>query len=325
MSETGDYRVRVAIVGAGPAGIGAAIGLAKRNIGPVLLLERWNEAGGVPAKYRSRPGALATYVDYLRARVLVGQQFAERLLARLGRTNVELRLESSVLDLDARQHRLTVVDPTRGKYCIQADAIIVAAGAREENRVERGWIAGSRAGRVLSTMQLVQWLDHQQRPGWDQTAVAGSDLIAHLAAAELKTAGAETPWMLDAAPEPQTHWLKRWYFRRWVEPRWQSTPTLVLATDAEGRQSFELGDGRRLPCAALVVAGNLRPNSELLVAAGVNVQPSTGIPKIDRGGRLSTAGCFVAGNVIGGFHGGQWCYFHGLRVAKNVCRYLKGA
>ena len=186
MSEIADHRVRVVIVGTGPAGIGAAIGLAKRKIAPVLLLERWNEAGGVPAKYRSRPDALATYVDYLRARVLVGQQFAEDLLARLARTNVELRLESSVLDLDVQQRRLTVVDPTRGKHRIQADAVVLATGAREENRTERGWIAGNRVGRVFYTMQLLQLLNHQPRLGWDQAAVAGSDLIGHLAAARVE-------------------------------------------------------------------------------------------------------------------------------------------
>jgi NADPH-dependent 2,4-dienoyl-CoA reductase/sulfur reductase-like enzyme len=322
MSGIGDHSVRVAVVGAGPAGIGTAVGLAKRGGGPVLLLERWDEAGGVPAKYRSGPGALATYIDYARARVLVGQRFSEGLLARLARTDVELRLESTVIGLDVEHRQLTVVDPHQGKHAIRADAIVLAVGAREENVTERGWIAGSRSGRVFFTMQLLQLLHCQRQLGWKDTAVVGSDVIAYLAAAELKTAGAQRVQMFDALAKPETPWLQRWYFRRWVNPRWEPASSLVLTSGKEGEQGVKLAGGRRVSCDALVVSGRLVPNAELLIEAGLEVQTSTGVPRVSRGGRLASPGWFVAGNAIGGFHGGQWAYYHGLRVAKNVARYL---
>ena len=53
-----------------------------------------------------------------------------------------------------------------------------------------------------------------------------------------------------------------------------------------------------------VFGGRLTPNSELLVEAGIEVRPLTDIPYIKRGGQLAAPGCFVAGNAVGGFHGG---------------------
>ena len=38
----------VAIIGAGPSGIAAALALAQRGVGRVIVLEREAEAGGIP-------------------------------------------------------------------------------------------------------------------------------------------------------------------------------------------------------------------------------------------------------------------------------------
>jgi pyruvate/2-oxoglutarate dehydrogenase complex dihydrolipoamide dehydrogenase (E3) component len=199
---------------------------------------------------------------------------------------------------------------------------VLAVGAREVNTTERGWIAGSRSGRVFFTMQLLQLLHRQRQLGWKEPAVVGSDVIAYLAAAELKTAGAQRVQMFDALTKPEAPWLQRWYFRRWVNPRWEPASSLVLTTGKEGEQGAELAGGRCVPCDALVVSGGLVPNAELLVEAGLDLETSTGVPRVDRGGRLASPGWFVAGNAVGGFHGGHWAYHHGLRVAKNVARYL---
>ena len=31
---------------------------------------------------------------------------------------------------------------------------------------------------------------------------------------------------------------------------------------------------------------------------------------------------FAAGNILGGFHGAEWCYFNGQRAARSVVKYL---
>ena len=70
---------RVAVIGAGPAGIGTAVSLAKRGIGPVVLIERRAEAGGTPMGYRRKDGGVPTFVEWTRGRVVFGEELAERI------------------------------------------------------------------------------------------------------------------------------------------------------------------------------------------------------------------------------------------------------
>lgn len=325
MSKIQTEHFRVVIVGAGPAGIGAAIGLAKRQVGPVLLLDRWDKAGGIPAKYPAEPGGVQTYVSYTRGRMMFGQQFVDHLLGRLAQTEVQLRLESSVLELDAERRELTVVDPQRGTHLVSADAIVFATGAREETSVERGWIAGCRDAPALQTMQLLELLGRGKQLSWEQPVVAGSDLIAHAAAAKLKSGGAQSVRMIDTSNKPQTPLPAQWYFRRWVRPEWQQENAMVLtSTDGDPRsKQLRFQDGRQVRCDALVVCGQLVPNAELLVEAGLATKLPTHIPHTGSRGKLSSPGCFAVGNLLGGFRGGQWCYYNGRRVAKAVGSYIQ--
>jgi hypothetical protein len=76
---------------------------------------------------------------------------------------------------------------------------------------------------------------------------------------------------------------------------------------------------------AIVLAGALVPNSELLVESGLAVTPPHHAPVAQGDGSLSTAGVFAAGNVLGGFHGADWCHRHGRRVGRGVARWLERA
>ena len=75
--------VRVIIVGAGPAGIGTAIHLAHKGVHPVLLIDRAEQVGGIPALCRKKPGAVPTFVSQAHARIVAGEEFAAHLEARL--------------------------------------------------------------------------------------------------------------------------------------------------------------------------------------------------------------------------------------------------
>ena len=323
MNNASAKHVRVAIVGGGPAGIGAAISLTKRGIGPILLMDRWDKLGGVPAKYSAKEGSVPTFVAYTRGRVLFGQQFVDGLLRKLPQTDVEIRLETSVIHLDPERRQITAVNPRQGKHLIQADAIVLATGAREQTGPERGWIAGSRQLPGLQTMQLLELLGRGKQLTWENAVVAGSDLVAYAAAAKLKSAGTQSVSMVDTTASPQTPLPARMYFRRWVRPEWQPNGAVRLKTSSGGSPKLEFQDGSQISCDAFVVSGQLVPNAELLVEAGIVTKPPSHIPLTGSRGGLSSPGCFAVGNLLGGFHGGQWCYTNGQRVAKAVSRYLQ--
>ena len=87
---SGGQHFKVAIIGGGPAGIGVAVGLAKRGIGPVVLIERRAEVGGTPMGYRKKPGGVPTFVEWTRGRVVFGEELAGRMAKRLAKSNLAM-------------------------------------------------------------------------------------------------------------------------------------------------------------------------------------------------------------------------------------------
>lgn len=324
MTAFPEEHVCVAIIGAGPSGIGTAIGLARRGVGPIILLERHAKAGGIPAKYPAESGGVPTYVTYTRGRIVFGQYFVAELLAMLDSCDVDLRLESTVIELDATGLCLTVVDPTRGKHLIRAKAIVTTTGAREQTFAERGWLSGERNGRVFQTLQLLELLEHNIKFFFGKTAVVGSDLIAYAVAAKLSLAGASDVIVIDKSNSPKAWMPARLFFRHWVQPVWHHANGITLKKNSKGGYEIKIlnCNSNGIHADTIFVSGNLMPNTELLVSAGIMVKPLTNAPAINSRGQLSVPGCFAAGNVCGYSHGGQRCYFKGLRLAKTVARFL---
>jgi NADPH-dependent 2,4-dienoyl-CoA reductase/sulfur reductase-like enzyme len=308
----------VAIVGGGPAGIGAALGLAARGVVSICLIERGRAPGGIPGRYGNR--GVPTFVDPRRLRVAHGGEYARALLVKLDRSPVDVFVETQVVGVDAAQRVLTAVNPARGRFEIAARAIVFATGAREQSAAERGWIAGARSARVLFTLQLVDLLRHgswrARRP-----LVIGSDLIGYAAAAKLADAGAPEAALVDSATEPRTAHPARFFFRRWTAAPYVSADAVEIVGGA-CVESVAI-DGRSRDSDAVVLSGSLTPNSELLVQAGLAVGSVRQVPVVSRSGALALPGMFAAGNVLGGFHGAEWCYWNGRRVAATAAKSLR--
>jgi glycerol-3-phosphate dehydrogenase len=313
---------RVIIVGAGPAGIGTAVGLARLGIDGVLLVERADEVGGVPAKFAAKPGGVPTFLAWRRGQVVFGRQLAEGWKHELADTSTAVCLQCHVLDVDRASRQLSVVSP-HGREQISAEAIVFACGAREKNRSERGWIYGDRPGRVFYTMQLLQLMDCHHLLPMRNPAIVGSDLIAYSAAAKLRAAGSLEPNIYDRSRRPVARLWERLYFSWWSRPRWHAATEGLAISSTHDTTSVQVGHVSR-NCDGVLISGELLPNSELISATGLAVMPSTRVPVSKCRNELSDPGWFLAGAVGGGFHGAVWCYRDGLRAAGAVARFLRG-
>ena len=313
---------RVAIVGGGPAGLGIASGLTRRGIGPVALIERRSRLGGVPARYKRGKSGVPTFIDWTSGRALTGGDFADRLVSKISGTDAEVFLQTQVLKAIPDQHRLTMVNPQRGRFDLSADVIVFACGAREMNIAERSWITGSRGARILFTNNLIEWLDRHQRLPMQHPVVFGSDLIAFSAAAKLRAASSDEISMLDHTARPQSSLGARLYFRRWANPKWHGRVQDVTIEGVAAIEGVTPSSAAMLDCDGAVVSGELVPNTELALLGGFKVDLPSRKLVLDRQQQLTSPGWFAAGNVLGGFRGAQWCYFNGHRIARHVEKYL---
>ena len=138
--------VDVIIIGAGPAGLSAAVELRRHGIGRVVVLEREAEAGGIPRHCSHPPFGFREY-----GRILTGPAYAKRNVARAVAAGVEIRTRTSATALHAGG-RIAVTSPD-GVSEITGRRILLCLGAREAPRSAR-LIGGSRPIGVINTGAL---------------------------------------------------------------------------------------------------------------------------------------------------------------------------
>jgi thioredoxin reductase len=158
-----DVNVDVLIVGAGPAGLAAAIELRRLGVGQVLVADREQQPGGVP-----RHSAHTGYGLRDLRRVLTGPAYARHYVEAAVSAGVRLRPATTVTGLDAAARLATLTSPD-GIETVTARAVLLATGCRERPRAAR-LIPGDRPSGVLTTGELQQRVHagSQSQPGQSQ-------------------------------------------------------------------------------------------------------------------------------------------------------------
>ena len=124
MANANDDLADVAIIGGGPAGIGAALELRRRGVPRVIMLDRESTAGGTP-RHCGHPSF--GWREF--GRILKGPAYARRLAEAASAAGAEIRMRHSVLAM-CKAGQLHVTRPD-GEVGIQAKRVIIATGARE--------------------------------------------------------------------------------------------------------------------------------------------------------------------------------------------------
>lgn len=313
---------RVVVVGAGPAGLGAATRLSELGVSGIVVVDRERLPGGLPAQCDHRGFGV------LRYRVpLKGADFAARLARRAQRRGIDLRLETTVLSIGSGPE-LLLTSP-HGVERLQPAAVIVATGCRESPSVGMD-ILGSRPAGIFNTA-VVQRLLHEMRlrPG-REAVIYGSEDVGLMAVRQLATRGISVKALVDEAP------YLRGYKANYVYSVWPFRVPVYLghritAIDGEDRvRAVEMertadGAAMRIACDCLVLSGRFIPESTVAREAGIELDPRTAGPRVDQYFRTTVPGVFACGNILHGAESSDIALLEGEHTAEAVAGYLKGA
>src|SRR5215813_2304620 len=142
----------VLVVGAGPAGLAAAVELRRVGAGRVLVLDRDDEPGGIPRHCRHTGFGLRD-----QRRVLTGPAYARRYADAAVAAGADLRPATTVTGWQhppaaPGQHQLAATGPA-GVQTVVGAAVLLATGCRERPRSAR-LIPGDRPPGVMTTGEL---------------------------------------------------------------------------------------------------------------------------------------------------------------------------
>jgi NADPH-dependent 2,4-dienoyl-CoA reductase/sulfur reductase-like enzyme len=294
-------RVELVIIGAGPAGLAAAVAAHQAGCRDILILERDNCLGGILNQCIHNGFGLHTFKEEL-----TGPEYAERYIAQVENLAVAYELNAMVLDISADKV-VTVASP-RGARQIQAKAVVLAMGCRERPRGAVN-IFGARGAGIFAAGTAQKYVTlHGFMPGWE-VVVLGSGDIGLIMARRMTLEGATVKAVIELMP--YSGGLKRnivqclhdfniplLFSHTIVNVAGGERVEAVTIAAVDEKLNPIAGSERVLTCDTLLLSVGLLPENELSAKAGVLLSPITGGPVVNNCLQTSVEGIFACGNVL---------------------------
>lgn len=312
----------VAIIGAGPAGLAAAIELRALGVSEVVVLEREPAPGGIPRHAVHQGFGLR---DLHRA--MSGPAYARRYSELAARAGAEVRTATMVTGwLPDGTLELT---SAAGRAFVRPQATLLATGCRERPRAAR-LIPGSRPAGVMTTGTLQQLVHLNHARLGRRAVIVGAEHVSFSAIATLAHGGARAVCMTTELDRHQS--LRTFHLGAALRYRTRlMTATGVSAI--HGSRQLEAVELTNLhthavttvDCDTLVLTADWIPDHELAVAADLELDPQTRGPAVDAALRTSRPGVFAAGNVLHGAETADVAALEGRHAARQIASYLTQA
>ena len=135
--------VDVLVIGAGPAGLAAAIAAKKAGVDNMIILEREDQPGGILRQCIHNGFGLHRFKEEL-----TGPEYAQRDIDTAKEMDLDIRTGVTVLSV-TEDKLVTAVSRENGLQQFQAKAIVLAMGCRERPRGALA-IPGARCAGIYS-------------------------------------------------------------------------------------------------------------------------------------------------------------------------------
>ncbi len=319
------------VIGAGPAGLAAAISLKENGIEDVLVVEREDYAGGLLHQCIHNGFGLHRFREEL-----TGPEYAERYLESARDSSVEIQTGAVVLDIkdEGEGKRLFLLSEREGYLEISAGAVILAMGCREKNRGNIN-IPGSRPAGIMTAGLAQRMVNLEGYLPGGEVVILGSGDIGLIMARRLTWEGAHVKGVVEIQPYPGglnrniDQCLRDFAIPLYLShtiteirgnPRIEAVEVSPIDTHHEPRKEgrFVLG------CDTLLLSVGLVPENELSLKAGILLDPVTQGPVVNSNLMTNVPGIFACGNVLHVHDLVDYVSEEGEYCGKKVAMFLKG-
>ena len=313
----------VLIVGAGSAGLAAAIALAGAGVSNILVVDRDDAPGGL-SRFCHHPGFGWEYAHRLRT----GPGFVRDLLEAANRSSIRIVCNTTMISIEAGP-TVMIVGPETGYVQLQPKAVIFATGIREANRGNR-CVPGVRPERGIFTtgmlLQLVARGDGRLS-SFRNLAVIGTEHVSFSALLTARHGGAKVRHMIGSERRILSFPIMRLLAGVLGARIYLSTELLEIAGSSErvdGLVVRQGGSTHKIDCDGIVFSAGWIPETASFSGSSLGLDQATGGIAIDQAMRTSLPGVFAAGNVLRSVESSGWAACEGRRAGQLVAKYLSG-
>ena len=298
----------VIVIGAGPAGLAAAIAAREEGAERVTVLERDDAPGGILQQCIHNGFGLHRFNEEL-----TGPEYAQRFIDRASEMGIPVVCGTMVLDVEGASSpgiplKVTAMSPRGGLKTYKTRSVVLAMGCRERPRGAL-MTPGTRPAGVYTagTVQRLVNMDGIM-PG-KRVVILGSGDIGLIMARRLTFSGAKVLACVEIMKKSSG------LMRNVVQCLNDYDIPLLLShtvTDVEGREHVTgvkvakvddnlkpiPGTEMHFDCDTLLLSCGLIPENELTRKAGAEIDPKTRGPKVTPDMATTLPGVFAAGNVV---------------------------
>ena len=302
MSKIITHETDLAIIGGGPAGLGAAIRAKASGVKNVLLIERSEELGGVLPQCIHNGFGLHYFKESL-----TGPAYTYKMLQDAQRAGVDFMTKTMAIRVDG-ENRITALNRDR-LLEIRPKATILCMGCRERS---------FGALRIPGT-----------RPAGIYTAGTAQRLI------NITLEGAKVLAVVEIMPfiggliRNEVQCLRDFHIPVYVshtikEVRGTDRIEKIVVTRVDQNRQYIPGTEIEFDADTLLISAGLIPENELSRMAGISMNAITGGPVVDNLWQTSTPGFFAGGNVVHVHDLADYASESAGMAAANAARYIDG-
>jgi NADPH-dependent 2,4-dienoyl-CoA reductase/sulfur reductase-like enzyme len=317
----------IVVIGAGPAGLAAAIEAKKNGIESVLLVDRDRELGGILQQCIHNGFGLHYFKEEL-----TGPEYAERFINELETLRIEYKLETMVIDL-TKDRVVTMVNSKDGLLTVKAKAIVLAMGCRERTRGALN-IPGTRPAGIFTAGTAQRFVNMEGYMPGKRVVILGSGDIGLIMARRMTLEGAKVLAVVELLP------FSSGLTRNIVQCLEDFEIPLYLShtiTNIKGNHRLEgvcmakVDDNRQpiegteifIECDTLLLSVGLIPENELSKSADIEIDAKTGGPIVSESMETSTDGIFACGNVVHVHDLADYVTLEAQRAGRSAAKYVK--
>ena len=293
------------IIGAGPAGLAAAVSAKKNGLEKILVLERDTRPGGILLQCIHNGFGLHYFGEEL-----TGPEYALRFVKQAEEAGIEIKTDTMVLEIikGEKNHRVTAINSAEGLLNLETRSVIVSTGCRERTRGAL-LIPGTRPAGIFTAGSAQRFLNIDGYLPGKKVVILGSGDIGLIMARRLTLEGAEVKMVLEimnysaGLARNITQCLENFN----IPLKTRTTIVQIHGNERVTGVTIAKVDEHRKPvpetfeyveCDTVLLSVGLIPENELLTPLGVNLDTVTSGPVVNQRMETSVPGIFACGNSV---------------------------
>jgi NADPH-dependent 2,4-dienoyl-CoA reductase/sulfur reductase-like enzyme len=321
-------RVDVLVIGAGPAGLAAAISAKKAGVDNLIVLEREDHPGGILRQCIHNGFGLHRFKEEL-----TGPEYAQRDIDTAAEMGIDIRTGVTVLSV-SNEKRVTAVSRENGLQIFEAKSIVLAMGCRERPRGALA-IPGTRCAGIYSAGTAQKFVNLEGYMPGRRVVILGSGDIGLIMARRMTLQGAKVLACVELMPYSsglnrnivqclQDYNIPLYLSHTVIDIHGKERLTGVTVAKVDENRRPIPGTEMEFECDTLLLSVGLIPENELSAGAGVALSPVTSGAEVSDTLETSVPGVFACGNVLHVHDLVDHVSNESFRAGEMAARYAKG-